>query len=373
MEVSLIEGPVSIRVLTYRQRNYYLFSDRHNSKSGGCYEECDDFNKKRRGKCITLPLFIHDFLKKSNINKKLVDFYLESPFVLKDSEPSIVADTTDLDYIDTFQVVMQQSLMRNKSKSEYMPYSHVHYVDIRDVYIDKYEDNGLRRSSSANPLSSSWIVKSINNVIYDIKDINQLVNVIDVSISLLDFILKNAKLIFESFVGDFNPPKCNLNNRGCINYNKRLELMNRVTSIMNGTKVHRVAKQLLKLNEEDRNSILSWGREKFNSELANSFELLKEWKNKILSLLTIDNWDDIILEYEKIKSMPIMITVALGSIIMDIYVLARSMFHDGSDNLIIFGGSAHIDNYLSFFTKNKCNIISVIEPEEGTERCVKLK
>ena len=393
MEVSRISGPVNIRVLVFRDRTFYLFSDRHNSKEGGCESsggQCADFNKNNttntKNNCITFPYFVHKFLLKGNKSGGMIDFYLESPFVIIDDVPNIKPDMDGLDYIDTLQVVMRPSLMRSKDKSVYMPHGRVHYTDIRDIYDKGYDPDGLRRSNSANPLSFSWIVKKLNRAI-ESGNISNIIQTIDFSISLISFVLDNAKLIFKAYTSEFNPPKCSFIGVESDNYNKRIGRMSSVTSVFNGKRVHRVCKQLLKLNKRDSDMILRWATSRFDNELKHSNERFEEWKTDILSLVDMPSDDNnnrsdsnmsddntyakIEQAYEKIRHIPVMISVALGSVIMDIYVLARAIYHDFSKEVIIFGGSAHIDNYLDFFTKSGCDIISVIEPyDDNKERCM---
>lgn len=340
-----ITGPVKYYKIEFRGRTVKLFADLHNSTEGQCEGDCLSFdeNYEKSGSdtdCYTFPRYLDYVFSKNN---GIINFYFESPYVLKDPIEIVKPDIKAFDYIDQITAIFHNSLRRDKSKSEYMPNTHFHYTDIRDVYHTNFDLKGTRKATSANPFSGSWLQPFLTTK----ESFRQ-------GATLLEFILNRANEIKDMFLSDeFVLPNYNLRGEMSQAWEKRLLNTAFCTSMYNGKKVHRVAKQLFKLNSQDREMVLNWTTRRFRDQLRDSREILSEWKNS---------------SNQSIHT-PIMILIPLSSIIMDTYVLAR-MLYQKSDIDIFFAGLAHIDNYLNFFQKNGGKIIKLSEGTQKNMRCV---
>lgn len=356
-DIRLVSGPVGVVVVTHSEHTYVLFCDKHNSTSGMC-AEC-----RPQDGCVT----VHQLMNKVLSSGKRENFFIESPFVLKDTKSSSsYTDDKDvgLDIIEQLQVSMFKSMMRDKRGSKYMPSGYVHYCDIRDVYTNNKYSGAVRMSYSANPLSNSWSVMKLNKHLGNMKKFAKAVNAVDAHTS---FILSNARRIVESFVTpNFDPPK------GCDNsdFNDRVERMKLMTSTYKGAhRVHRVCKQLLKLGEGDRRSILEWMWARFERELDIAYDIFEVWRKKIQWYISSGEPS----MYEDVRELPISTTVAFGSLIMDVYLLARMMYYDDSSISYTYTGAAHVDNYIDYFVRNGGRVESVsrhLQPEQ--ERCIQV-
>lgn len=329
-----LSGPVAYYKYEFRGRTIRLLADLHNDTTGSCPGDPLDYDDNYQPvgtdtNSMTLLRYIDHMLTKG------INFYIESPFVLTDSVPKPKPKLSNLDCIDKLTAFYAECLQRDKTQSKYMPKSHIHYVDIRDVYNTKYVGN-IRKSMSANPFSGSWLVRQLKTE----EDY-------ELGVRLIRFILDHAEEILEQFIGEYTG----------LNYDIpapqwliRLRNMKLVTSVYKGKRVHRVAKQLLKLNTVDRTAILEWCRRRFTEELSLSYQRYREWTKNLNS------------------EAPIMILVPLSSVIMDTYTLARLIYQDSRSD-IMFAGLAHIDNYRSFFDVHGKMLVRIM-PEDRNMRCI---
>lgn len=354
-------------IVDFRCMRYHLLSDRHNDTSGGCGPVCDDMNKKGSGECKTVALYLNDVLMDAKRNNRYLNVFIESPYVLTDTTDPPRADITESDIIEQLQVHLEKAMRRDKTVSPYMPWGRIHYIDIRDVYPDvRYRDDGIRLSLSANPLSGSWsvrrITRSANEGFNDIEDVVSEVT------DHIQFIISNAKRVFKSFItSDFNPPERLVDCESAVDYNNRVERMRQMTCLVNRRRVHRTAKQLLKLNTEDRSMITNWAKSRFKQELTEARKKFEDWKRRIAWVVASK---DVSLYDSYTKELPVLISVVMGSLVMDCYFLARSFYHNQGNMMFVYTGSAHTDNYVEFFQKNGGVVVEVIRPVMGTERCI---
>lgn len=350
----MISGPVGCIVIKYRNRSYYLFSDKHNSTEGMCTNP----------ESISFIQYVTNKLSDDNP----VDFYIESPFVLTDIDSYPTSSTDNFDMIESLQYELWDCMRRDKSTSEFMPNGWIHYCDIRDIYEDTKFANNIRISASANPLSNSMCVKVLNKLLrcnYKLEEENNVISKVNEVIAHTQFILNNSRRILDSFVTEvFDPPYASAEGKLSDDFNNRVERMRWMTSEFDGKRVHRVCKQLLKLNEDERCLITSWIDRRFNEEYHNACVRFNRWKCVVNKLIFGGDM------YDNIREEPVLITIAIGSLAMDAYTLARSFYHNESDSVIFFTGLAHTGNYVDFFTNSGGMIVDELSPISGKERCL---
>lgn len=395
-----ISGPISYKVYQYKGDYYYCFSDQHFSKDGGCGTDCDRFIsateiRRNDSGCIDFPLYIHDVLSDANKREENVDFYFESPFVLLDDIPSIPRnDFQSLDYIDTIKECMRMALLRDKKKSPYMPYCRVHYCDIREVYDQPYNSDGTRISTNANPFSGSWISNLLStiikeyNITRDIKSFKRQCNEVYTSVK---FILDNSDMLCKVFlVPGFTLPKLGDNVKISDEWKTRVSNIALMMSKYNNQVMHRVAKQLAKVDIETRLSIETWYNTAYKKVLEESHSSLEKWRGYIDKLTSNDGYDYISKysrdnsiannisnymisdEYDYVSTfieLPIDILIPISSLLMDVYILGRCMYNH-SNRKYFFAGAAHIRNYCSYLEQNGATIVENKSGMPCSVRCI---
>lgn len=357
-----LTGAVSYHKVIFRDRTIKLFADLHNSTKGGCQvvnglDIDNDYQKVGTDKSsYTLPRYMDKLFQEE------MNFYFESPFVLRDPTKLVKADLEDLDYIDKLTAIYSQSLLKDKTKSSYMPKAHIHYIDIRDYYNTDFDSDGFRKAKSANPLSGSWIISELSTK----DDFHHGYN-------LIKFILDEAvdDIVQMCFSKTFSVPVYPmLTGTVAGKWLDRLHETSKLTSMLDGRRMHRVAKQLYKLSEGDREMILEWARKRLAAQKKISYLLLAEWKEAIekgniekeeLAKGTL---------ISELARAPIMMLIPLSSIIMDVYTLAR-MLYNKSPLDVVFAGLAHIENYLDFFLSHDGEVVKHSEGESNDQmRCL---
>lgn len=333
-----VSGPVFATKATLNGRNYYLFSDRHNSTTGSCSGSCSDVSFDGRltdgvDNCKTIVRCIYDFIRQGG------DIYLEAPYVTRDSQkPSSLSIKTD--YIDRIVYIFHDNLLRKKKCS----LGKMHYVDIRERFEGTYNENGTRQMISANPFSGSVATRHITTV--GTQGFRE-------SQRFLRFVLDHAWDIFEYYCGHGLMPLPN--EEGAIFDEYRERILRVPESYYRGVRLSRVAKQLRKLPSSLAIKIEDWARQRFTEELAVSEHLFSLFQPT--------------LKFEDLRTWPISCLVSLSSVIMDIYSLSRC-FYQSRGNVLFYCGAAHIENYVGFFTLLGA---TVDEPSLPThERCLLL-
>lgn len=340
-----LTGPVAYYKYRFRGRTVRLLADLHNDTTGGCPGNPLDYDDNHNpigtdSKSMTLLRYVDHMLKKGS------NFYLESPFVLVDSVPGKKSSLSDLDYIDKLTAFFADELQRDKTKSRYV--SHVHYTDIRDVYETKYINN-RRKATSANPFSGKWLAVQLKSK----EDFVQ-------GFSLIESILDHSHEILDEFIGEYTGLTYNLPIMGK-SWLERLYNMRKVTSVYKGIRTHRVAKQLLKLDTEDRENVIKWCKKRFDDELLISRQRYNQWVKTVKNTKNPE-------KHPKLVEAPIMILIPLSSVIMDTYTIAR-LIYQKSESDIIFAGLAHINNYREFFDEHG-ELVTEIMPNERNMRCI---
>ena len=376
-----ISGPVSLYVYKYNGVTYYMFGDHHNNTEGGCDENgsvCSRYIRPgevvdRNDDCDTIPVLILDKLKQGN-----TDFYLEFSFVVGNNIPQRSGDLSELDYIDQMSILLDNVLRKDKSQSDLPRSSRVHYTDIRDITMNDGQ------VISSNPFSGGWAVGLLHQA-FESDNPNTLINVWTDVATIYKWILNNANSIAgicidKQSIDYIISMATNQLNGHLINMNtlngwiQRLVNMKYMMSKYRNQTVHRCLKQLLKLDVNTHTSLIDWLEIRFEEELVISKTKYKQWCEKWQVIITAYSQDrDMATSlYKHIKGDVILIVVALSSIIMDIYAMARSFYNKNkSKSVYYYAGSAHVDNMKKYFEFVGAELLETKEGVSGAKRCLR--
>lgn len=358
-----LSGPVDCVEISFENKLYILLSDRHNSTRGSCPGNCLDIDLETgtnigNGSCETILYFLDRHLKQG------VDFFLEASFVLQDApRPKTLSSETD--YIDKLLFLFHDFLLRNKRK---YTRSYIHYVDIRDFFFGNYNPSGTREMVSANPFSGSVIVKAFNQCV----DRNECLSIYQQAKELISFILNNAWNYFNLYIG-YNEQMPIPQQQGSMfhEYRQRLERINLLKTTFHGRNVIRIAKQLFKLDKTRANLIERWARKQFQKELTYSVQSYRNWIAAMDNVFSEELSEELFfIRFDSLKTEPIICLVALSSVIMDVYTLARCFYHSYNPKAIFYCGSAHINNYVEFFTELGGKVVQKSVSVDNLERCL---
>lgn len=327
----MLSGPISFTEYSWRGVIVRLLADEHNSREGNCRANCsthlDDGSIKRTSSgCVELPLYLHDLLTSDSS----VNFMLEYAYCLSD-RPLRPERQSGLDYIDAIAQVMSSSLTREKN-GPYLP-NLVHYTDIRTARVDDVHGE-FTANLGCNPFSGVWIA----NYIAREPQVD-----VETLIAAVGSILDHADVIADIFLstrGDCAEKLQAIDTSNRLLHSKWLPVLANVSLVfseIDGVIMHRVAKQLHKLEASDREIVESWTRRRFSEELENAEQSFSHWAGVLRQ-----------------GGMPtgeesVCITIALSSVMVDCYAIARMIYHLAELN-VFFAGDAHIDNYKDFFS-----------------------
>lgn len=343
-----VSGPISAIKCEYKGRIFLLMGDRHHSTEGTCGIDCKDIKNgivSGSGNCFTLSYFLHEKLVRG------CDFYLEASFVVKDSQRQ---KTTPTDNIDIILERFDTSFLRKKNGV--YPNSQCHYCDIRDSFIGTYDEMGNRFMAGSNPLTGSYIAKYLMVDVMRYDECDQMIS----------FLLTNMSNYFQYFTEGTELPIPRFDTNLSRELMNRINRMDGLTSMYKGKKMHRVQKQLEKLHSQEKHKVLSWAKKCFDDELKISLGIYKLWKAGMMIALTGDE-----NEHRKMCSAPIACFVALSSLIMDVYLIARALYHDNNREVLIYTGAAHTENYKKFFYMYG-SVVEQLGNVDGLERCVRI-
>jgi hypothetical protein len=134
-ELAFISGPVSLGSFKYQDRNFYFFGEKHFGTEGNCETDhqikCKSLQNGSKSKvCYDFLYFLEKIFRDSESKNEYVDFFLESPFILKNIKVKKIGPDPNEDYISLIQNHFIDCLKRNKSKCKYKTLR-LHYTDFR--------------------------------------------------------------------------------------------------------------------------------------------------------------------------------------------------------------------------------------------------
>lgn len=126
---SYISGPISLASFNLDGRKFYFFGDKHFSKEMNCESivPCLKSKKSKNSQsCYDFVYFLDQIFQNAQRKNEYIDFFLETPFVLKNMRFSDI----DTDYISSIEKKFRDCLRRDKKKCKYKN-TRFHYIDFR--------------------------------------------------------------------------------------------------------------------------------------------------------------------------------------------------------------------------------------------------
>jgi len=360
-KLAFISGPVSLGSFKYNNRNFYFFGEKHFGTEGNCETspkiQCrslDHPNKKSKV-CFDFLYFLDKIFKDSH---SYVDFFLESPFILKNLKvKKIKAD----DYISLIQNTFMDCLKRNKSKCKYKT-TRFHYTDFR-IQMAK----GI---ISINYLPLLFI-KNFNKH-RSIREKEKYIYFYNIVTKRL-ISKRIQKKLFQSFFQDnfhntwFEIYKFLLRGFDRKKYHRQIKEITdifddsfRYHKIRNHKIVHFVKSQLDSLKKDNikHNGVyMSDLIQKFVTDNYKKidFNITRQYWNEYIRLLklSLHKGKDVFEGFDIDTLLELFIEI--DTHLLDAYLLARmfrifsSSEHIPSDTVIVYTGYYHTQNYIDFF------------------------
>lgn len=356
-DIKIISGIVSCHIFEMNDKKYYLFGDRHFTRSGNCHESgylCDHFDKTFEkthtygSSCTTIGALLHNWLTYNNDHNIKTNFYVEAIYtkdVREDDEayiniiknrklnniPSNVtsknvtskivdnAPFKDKSWLELIPIIMQPCFIREKGGCPYYPNVHSHYIDIR--LLDTKEGN-----IGISPFNLSLLPKVANVLQY----IQMLI--LNYKIILKDFLSPYG---FEHFVNTTSVPDT-----------IREEFIDDIAKFtvireINGKKIqmYKAAWELYRLQLKNPGVAIHLTTFMYSKADMIIYDIIKQFTNDIKTGVIDRKY--YIDEYSKLF-------LDMQSIIMDSYTLARVFLQEGEE-VIIYAGNYHITMYKDFF------------------------
>jgi hypothetical protein len=346
-DITTISGVISCYIFEMNDKKYYLFGDRHFSRTGNCNEFgylCDHFDKSFEkthtygASCTTIGALLHNWFTYNNDHQITTNFYLEAVYT-KDTLPRFThftdiienrkkndiiieeehAPFKDRSWLELMDVIRQPCFMQEKTGCPYYPNVHSHYIDIRIINTAE----GLKH---VNPFSFVLLNK-VSNVLEYIR-----MFILNYKIILDDFLSPYG---FEHFVNNIDLPD-----------EIREEFIDNIAHFtvikdINGKKVqmYKAAWELYRLEQKDpelTEKLTTFMYRKAGAIIHYIIDrFTKDIKNNVIDRkYYIEKYSALFMDME--------------IIIMDSYTLARVFLQEGSE-IIIYAGNYHINVYVEFF------------------------
>ena len=412
---------------------YLLFGDSHYSMDNMCKGNCNDIHSNENENkinetntnCWEITYIFHDIINKAKQEDKVVDVYIEIPYLGKGIVP-------DKEYI--FEQVSKGGYLMKLfgvfydciTKSPKCMYDNVrfHFIDIRQEFIEedgKYDDSLLVYETFITTDLYENIILNFNalySAINNKNDVNsdKKINLIKKYIVLIDNLLERLydindplssklfKLYLESDNFEIDMYKELMNDLKLVeSYDKKLmkeivrSMIPQHVIVKRRNKVmHKIRAQLESLENENKVVIAKKIKKYIQKEYlkeCNFDNMRKAWGEIMLIFLTISIQKDKItkekfVSYLKKIEHRLMTIIEKGvtgsSLLMDTYTLSRMMrtfpqskVHKESSYKIIFAGQEHIKRYVEFLEKNMNEKFDKYEPNyvnvnDEINRCFKV-
>ena len=367
--LAFISGPVSLGSFKYQDRNFYFFGEKHFGTEGNCETnpriKCRSLGSGTKSNvCFDFLYFLDKVFRDSESKKSYVDFFLESPFILKGLKVKKMGPDPNEDYISLIQNYFLDCLKRNKTKCKYKT-TRLHYTDFR-IQTAK----GL---ISINYLPLLF-VKNLNKH-RRISDKKKYINFYNILTKRL-ISKRIQRQLFRSFFEDNFQRIWTRIYRNLIRgfdkkiYRKEIKEVKyifdqsfRYHKIRNNKVVHFVKAQLDSLRMDDIKHNGEYMSDLIQKFITNNY-------NKIDFKITRQIWDEYIrllrwsLDHPEDKNIfgnfsidtLLELFIEIDTHLLDAYLLARmfrrftsSKNHITSDTVIVYTGYYHTQNYIDFF------------------------
>lgn len=294
----LVSGPVSVYIFKMNDKNIFLFGDIHTNQL------------VQSKKSVPITNFIDEL-------PNTTDLFLESPYktkVLKDKIP----DYESLSVMTTlYNHYKNKMYMHNKGNNGLK----VHFTDIRQGRDLKFLMNIV------DSLVESLIIN--NNVKINIDNIEFLFSVFPTMSRLAKYI--NLIVLSDNFKNESEESFPSFDNHDMITNAPNIN-----------HKVHRIRKQILKLDKNLQRLLIKYHKDKCDDILTHTKEYNRIVKNAKQHNFILNQHDALDL---------LVVLMSWNNHMKDMYTLARMLYYilHGGDNIISYDGNQHTLNYVEFF------------------------
>ena len=356
MEIK-ISGPVEINIFRKHKQLFVFLSDNHSTRNETCDCVCNRYDLllnqvKEKSNCYTILALLDTWFKMNNQQDIKTDFYIESEIIPHPNmkEPRVLDMINELKkngdnetlwkHLNKFYEMTSflrllrlffNDVLQDKSNI-YQPNVQLHPVDIRSIRTETDQE-----SSSIEPFTIFRYVKINDN-----------------AISFMNFLLDNVHFFTDFYfeAQEYKIFKQNINNLmndNDIDMDNDLERefyssVDDVVLVTVGNKrIHKISYELSRLSHNLR---------------------------KMLKKFIYNRLDEVVIKTR--REIPEVVNfVELGSLIMDAYLLALILNNHEAEQIIVYAGYRHIDNYVEFL-KDFMNY-KLVEHNTGKQdegRCV---
>jgi len=375
IKLNKISGPVSVCILKDSEKQIMLFGDYHFAESNVCMP-CN----KPDEKCLTIDNLFELLFTRT---KRNVDFFIESPFVSKESDVEHIFEQEQRigEIIGNLINKFGNCLVSKKSDEckKLYPTTRLHYIDLRygEQYVEKLSifyqlattfcndinvmQNNVKRVKFDNSLSFMYLEPSSTNIQKQFPTtlrIKENVKMLKILLSSRQNFSEYLKLFLESN-----------------NYHSDLELMfskevikkiypKNTTSTYkinnNNISSHRIKKQIdLIKNPNYRFLVTQYITDMFDTILGNYdfkvFENLTDYFDipSQRKFLSTKNSEEIFNLLSKAREGMVNLQYIMFDFsvcLVDAYAISRMVkFYEKTDTIIAYAGDMHIGNYKKFF------------------------
>jgi hypothetical protein len=366
-----ISGPAEFWHMNIKGKNFYFFSDVHESEEGGC-SNCSKPN------CARIEETFAEYFKKSNSH-----FFIESEFQNKDSEeygrdalrPAFLSKT--IQFFTECLHNSQNKELDSLCKQKY-PNTFFHYADIRDALIVLHEISSLRDLRSkikkneekgtidnkAKKDAFSISKKAIKNAKNYFQKKEQLKKFVDLFVYEKEFTKRFEKeyQLFEFPIYTKEDDK----SRSFSHSKKNLDIYKEGP--------HKISKQINKKIPDTMKEIL---KKYYEEEMEKTFNIYyPNYDENIKKVIALETSTDERLIFNKDLKKFNMLVFHINYVLSNIYALGRMIriLEDPSDtkDFVLYWGGSHIQHFLQFFSKHYETPVKPAAIEIKNFRCIKV-
>lgn len=392
-EIDYLSGPESLTFFQGKNSKILLFGDSYLSNEGIC-PKCTEERK-----CA----FMDDFLNTwENHPKANGDFFFESKkFFNNDRSDDIPKEMSGLRSEDISKEMSgMPSSMEDASKYMEAKHSNIgirrHYIDIRGLpninaifnseglsYVhDTLHNMILEATPQTNSKNMSDDVKTLHNLCdetktffkaneYDAKQLTALLGMYIYSDNFVDEMTQVIPSLSKAEMARGTSPVV-VNRSGITLLKSKNSSRMILTESDKMGSVHKIRKQILKLDATMQKQISSW----FNNTVeyyVNSYIKYSAITPKLIQSLTeSSSKEDVLAAMINFKKCTINM-LRMDDILMDVYAISRMlkmMMLYSSKNIIVYAGGYHVETYRDFF-RRYLDMKYITAPKSGP-RCLDL-
>lgn len=295
----LVSGPVSVYIFKINNKNVFLFGDIHTNQL------------VQSKKSVPITSFIDEL-------PNTTDLFLESPYKTKQSKNEL-PDYESSSVMTTLYNHYKKKMYLHKRKNDK---SRVHFTDIRQgTDLEFFMDTADSLIESLIKNEEQIKIDKLKNLFSIFPTMSKIVQYINLVVLSND--IKNKS---ETLLPDFDN-------------------LDMVTNLPNTNhKVHRIRKQILKLDKSLQYLLIKYHKDKCKNISNQAVIYNRIIKNAIKHNYVLNQRDALDL---------LVIMMSWNNHMKDMYTLARMLYYifNGNDNIISYDGNQHTLNYVEFFER----------------------